>query len=281
MLKITIWDVQHGSAALLQTPNGKNIVIDLGTGDYSNNNEAFSPIKFYLSQNIKKIDSLIITHPHTDHIDDIFNIDSINVSCLVAPKTISEADIRKANKSNDKDKIDKYLGFIGKYSLAVGKDCDPLLPENNGGVTIQYWKPIESSSNINNYSIVTVIKYLDLKIVIPGDNESSSWDELLKRPDFTAAIKNASILVASHHGRESGYKNELFNYFSPYLIIISDGRATETSVTEKYSSKAQGWTVHSNGKSEKRYCLTTRKDGTVEIQIYQNGDNKMMGVYTE
>jgi competence protein ComEC len=69
--------------------------------------------------------------------------------------------------------------------------------------------PLTDSKNLNNCSIVTVLSYARSKIIIPGDNESSSWKALLKRNDLKTAIKDADILLAPHHGRESGWHAEL------------------------------------------------------------------------
>ncbi|BCU07202.1 hypothetical protein Atep_18790 [Allochromatium tepidum] len=41
--KIIFWDVEHGHASYLCTPNGRHIVIDLGTGSYDSGDE-FSPL---------------------------------------------------------------------------------------------------------------------------------------------------------------------------------------------------------------------------------------------
>ncbi len=41
---VVFWDVQHGHAAYIKTPNGRHIVVDLGTGKYSGNNAEFSPL---------------------------------------------------------------------------------------------------------------------------------------------------------------------------------------------------------------------------------------------
>ena len=67
MLKIIIHDIGHGQAVHAFTPNNQTIVIDLGCSDW------FSPLK-WLRKYTETIDSLIITHPHVDHIDEILEI---------------------------------------------------------------------------------------------------------------------------------------------------------------------------------------------------------------
>lgn len=62
-----------------------------------------------------------------------------------------------------------------------------------------------SRSNLNNHSLVAVVSYAGSKIIIPGDNEAASWNELLEYPAFVQAIRGTDILLAAHHGREAGY----------------------------------------------------------------------------
>jgi len=42
---VVFWDVQHGHATYIKTPNNRHIIVDLGTGDYSGNNLEFSPLR--------------------------------------------------------------------------------------------------------------------------------------------------------------------------------------------------------------------------------------------
>lgn len=62
---MTVWDVQLGLAIHVKAPNGKYIVIDLGTGTYESGNSA--PI---LKRRFDNIAYMILTHPHLDHISD-------------------------------------------------------------------------------------------------------------------------------------------------------------------------------------------------------------------
>jgi beta-lactamase superfamily II metal-dependent hydrolase len=266
MLKIIIWDVQHGSSSYIRTPNNQHIVIDLGTG--SRSDSTFSPLSYLKSHwQVTQLDCVVITHPHRDHLDDIFNFDSLFPKVLYRPGHISEVSIRKSNRDVDSDIISKYIEISNRYTEAVFSD--PLYSTNNGGVDIQTFVPTGcSESNINNHSIVTVLSYAGSKILIPGDNEPVSWKELLQRNNFISAIKNTNILVAPHHGRDSGFCNELFDHISPDLTIISDGRFCDTSATGRYTNKTNGCTVYRrNGGIAERRCVTTRKDGVVVIEV--------------
>ena len=149
-------------------------------------------------------------------------------------------------------------------------------PSVSGGVSIkQYASSSSGVSNINNHSGVTVIDYQDVTVVIPGDNEQASWNELMKDRDFATAMNRANVFMASHHGRESGYCTEIFTE-KPNLCVVSDGRVQDTDARQRYSYHAKGWIVHkkNGGSSEKRYCVTTRQDGFIDIKIGLNADSE-------
>jgi competence protein ComEC len=117
------------------------------------------------------------------------------------------------------------------------------------------------------------------KVVInfPGDIEPAAWLSLLTNQNFISVINGVDILVASHHGKESGSCGDVFQYFTPSLAVISDGRFVDTSATSRYSEKSNGWTIHhrdNSRTSEKRKCVTTRSDGHIDIEIGKNDNSK-------
>ena len=265
-LKLIVWDVQHGSAAYIQTPNGKHIAIDLGAGD------ALSPLEYLWNNGIRRLDHVTITHPHMDHIEDILYFDEFEPKTLTIPWHLTEGDIRANNPKlsyEAEQKIQKYLNIGRRFYGTVAPQDDISSPQNNGGALIQMFVPSQApKSNINNHSVVTIIQYSGVKILIPGDNEEFSWQELLGQPAFVDAITNTHVLVAAHHGRKSGFYGPLFDYFNPFITIISDGRVVDTSATARYINVTQGWDVRNrNGTIQNRKCVTTRNDGIIEVMI--------------
>lgn len=280
LLEIVFWDVQHGSAVYIKTPNSTHIVKDLGTGSYGENNKEFSPLLYLKNYwKVEQLDAVIISHPHKDHFDDIFNFDELSPRVLLRPNHLTEQEIMEGVREEDEYLFEKYLEINKRYTRTIitGSGEDPFSPENNGGVEIQTFVPRSCSrSNINNHSIVTVFSYANSKVVLTGDNESCSWKELLEDKDFIKAIEDTDILLAPHHGRESGFYSGLFEYFKPCLTVISDGRFCDSSATDRYSKISTGWTVHhrNNNKNEERYCVTTRDDGVIIVRLGFTPDGK-------
>ena len=270
-MRFITWNVEHGSAAYIKTPNGKHIAVDLGARRATD--AGFKPLA-YLRQNygVTQLDAVIVTHPHLDHIEDIMNFETLSPKSFRRPSHLTENEIWGSNKNASQEIqqiIQKYIKMDKRYNQPSTVETDLSIPSNFGGVQFQLFSPfISPRNNINNHSIVTVMTYQGVKFLMPGDNEPPSWKELLERQDFVAAIQGTHVLVAPHHGRESGYHSPLFKIINPLLTIISDGRFVDTSATSRYSAQTKGWKVsRRNGSQVDRKCVTTRNDGAIDIVV--------------
>ena len=276
ILEIVVWDVQHGNAIYMKTPNGTNIMFDIGTGSYGNGLE-FSPLRHLKYKwGVDCLHCLVISHPHADHISDISNMFDLDLKpeFLCRPEGIDPEKIKGGNQSEYSEIIKRYLKLDRIYNGLLYEGQDPSNSNNNGGVSIRHFRQTEKgTSNLNNYSIVSVIEYANEKILIPGDIESAGWEVLMGRSDFLSAIAGTTIFVASHHGREAGFYSKVFKCFTPDVVIVSDGKYSDTSVTDRYRYYTEGVCVksRSNGNLTARYVLTTRNDGAIYIGIDDNG----------
>ena len=267
-----VWDVKHGNAIYIRTPNEKHIVIDLGVGDYSEGVDDRSPLETLANHyKIGKIDYLIITHPHKDHIKDILNLDKLNLGprILNRPKSFDVNSLLNGASAADKPLFQKYIDLHNSYNTPLSANEIISTPENYGGLKIDFFaNGAEDDNNLNNHSKITVIKYAGTKIVIPGDNEYKSLDGLMRLTSFKNAIADCDILIAPHHGRESAYHTEFVSHCNPRLTIISDGSICDTSANSKYSAATKrGWEILERGTWKKRYLLTTNTDGEVYIDF--------------
>jgi len=114
----------------------------------------------------------------------------------------------------------------------------------------------------NNLSLVLFLKNTGLSIVFPGDLEKAGWKALLQLPAFRQQLATVNIFVASHHGRESGYTEEIFQVCRPDVVIISDESKQFDTQDTNYAQHAKGITWN---KTETRRVLTTRNDGMLTI----------------
>ncbi len=263
---MTVWDVQLGLSVHVKAPNGKYIVIDLGTGTHESGNS--SPLTKRRYDNIAY---MIITHPHLDHIDDILNFDLNSPKILHRAKSLSNDEVMKGVRYCDRAKFEKYCEINNRYSSPVTLQDENYTgnPDNYGGLDIQTFSTSDCDySNFNNFSTITVFTLSMVKIVVCGDNETESLDILMNRRGFKSAIENADVLVAPHHGRESAYHSGFVSLVNPRITIISDTEKTDTSASDRYSCMSRGLNVD----GQTRKCLTTRKDGNIKV-VFGESDN--------
>jgi len=274
-----IWDVKHGNAIFVRTPDNKNLVYDLGRGDYSENSDDRSPLEtLYDHYGVRDIHYLVITHPHRDHIDDILNIDKFNVKIFKRPRNLDKVGIMSNISERDKPKYDKYFALDTEYVHPVPAALVTSDPKNYGDLNNSTFETPGLTTNLNNRSIFTVLEYQGIKVIIPGDNEYASLDLLMQKEDFKAAIEDCDVLIAPHHGRESAYHSAFVKLANPRLIIVSDGSLCDTSANARYSAAAKGWNVYRNGQPTQRKMLTTNTDGEVYIDFGHNGTTRYLSV---
>lgn len=270
ILTINFYDVGHGNCTHIITPNGKNILVDIGS-PWDNS------ISYYFKNTlqIEQIDLLCITHTHKDHIYDLPNLVEVGLSPKVLCRDEEAFPVNHMNISNDSDrKIQSTANDINiRYNQPVSREANPMLPENNGGVSIEVIysrKGDKKSEDPNTYSSIISVQYAGWKILLTGDNDKNILKTRIEEDKyFENFIKGSDVLLAPHHGRDTDFCKEFFDIANPFLTIVSDKKIehdsqilTATNYTNSKSLKVKG---------EDRHVLTTRKDGTIKLKIYGDG----------
>ena len=202
-LKITFISVGQGESALIQTPEGKNILIDCGPlrADFDSGENIIAP---YLKRNdIKNIDLLILTHNHNDHaggsnfiIKNFFvkkvliNFDDYNIyfEKLLSPRNFELQSIK----------------------------CGDVIKIDNLKLYVLY--PFDSTRN--GSPLVILMKYKDESILFTSD---ISKDEERNISVFYGDFLKSNILKVSHHGSKNSSSPELLAKCRPEYSVISCG----------------------------------------------------------
>lgn len=210
-LTVRYIDVGQGDCQLITFPNGKNMLIDAGTTD------AEKTLPQYLqSLGIGKIDYVIGTHPHEDHIGGLDAvINSFDIGEVYMPKatttTKTYKDVLLAVKNKGLS-INPALG--GKTIIDSNSLKAEILAPNS-----------EKYDSINNYSIVLKIQYGDTSFMFTGDAEKLSEKEILNK--FGTNKLKSDVLKIGHHGSSTSSSNEFFNAVAPSFAVISCGKDNE------------------------------------------------------
>lgn len=256
MLKLKIYDVGHGSSILIETDK-INILFDFG----SKTNREFDPFER------NKIYSLFTTHPHMDHISALkyltpYKYDSFLIRNI--PNELIKKLIDEAESEEDRIIYIIYKELNTEKKGLVPYERNPLNPEYNGGVEIKLFTPQQDYNDLNYYSNAMLLKYRGFKILLTGDNDENNLEELMNCESFKKEIENVDVLLAPHHGHESGYHEDFLNHVNPKITMISD-KNNEKVLENVYKSNSRGFVV--KGKDTQK-CLTTYKNGEINIEIY-------------
>lgn len=200
-------DVGQGDCILIQV-NNKNLLID--SGPSSNRKELLD----YLEKlNIKKLDYIIATHPHEDHIG---NMDTIirryNIESFYSPKVTHSSTTFENMISSLVDKNLK-INILNKgvSGIDLGKNT-----------SVSVYSPLENlyTDNLNDYSPIIKITFLNNSFLFTGDAEISTENTVLSQ---NKNLK-CDILKVGHHGSSTSTSLDFLTAVNPSVAIISVGK---------------------------------------------------------
>ncbi|MFA9398230.1 MAG: ComEC/Rec2 family competence protein [Clostridiaceae bacterium] len=202
-LEVTYIDVGKADSILI-TQGNHSMLIDGGT-----NEERKNVYKYIKEKGINKLDYIIATHPHKDHIGGLdYIIDKIEVDKIIMPQieidSNSYDDLMDA--IDDNNVLKEYSKVNNNYSL--GKANFTILAPNEKEYT-----------EINNYSIVIKLDFYNNSFIFEGDAQALSEMEMVeKKYDL-----NADVLKIAHHGSEYATCDDFLKAVNPQYAIISVG----------------------------------------------------------
>lgn len=257
MTKIHIFDVEHGECNIIETPTGHIIMIGVGHNDST----GWRPSD-WLKQRNQQPHCVILSNLDRDHLSDLPNFEpnirpvSIKHNNYVNPDWVEYQKIQESGEVHES--VQTALYWI--RNVFTGQSINP----NYGIEKVFFYHSPSKFQDTNNLSIVTFISYNNVGIMFPGDLETAGWQEFLKDQTFVNCLLRTKILVASHHGRKSGYCKEVFDYCQPDVVIISDKSVIhDTQDHNLYDQHCSGLNFGEN----LRKVLTTRNDGKITIDI--------------
>ena len=238
--RVTMIDVGHGNAALMELPEGYNILID--GGGFSDNSifdigaRIIAP--FLWQKKIKTVDTLVLSHPNSDHLNGLIYIaEYFNVKNVwTNNEAASTFGYKKFIKTIKKNKIHmpEYKEIAGLHHIN-GVRINIFYPSKDFIEKIKK----ETWRNLNNNSLVLKASFGAKSFLFPGDIEARAEYEL-------AAIAGdklkSTVLLAPHHGSKTSSTETLIEKVNPEVIIISSGWKSRfgfphPSVLRRYKEK--------------------------------------------
>ena len=205
-VKVRFFDVGQGDCTLISA-NGKIILIDAGEND-----QAKRVVGYLKAQNISKIDILIGTHPHSDHIggmDAVVN--EFAVGEIILPK------LSDAQTPTTKTYLD-LLTAIADKGVKVRR-ATPGDVIDIGGGKLEILGPISEYTDLNNMSVVSRFVYQNISFWIAGDCSKEAEADLLAQGKVT----KTNVYKVSHHGSSTASSQKFLDQLQPDYCVLSLG----------------------------------------------------------
>ncbi len=220
-LRVTAIDVGQGSSILVRFPTGKNMLID--GGGFSESSFDMGKLvvaPFLYHERISTIDTVVLTHPHPDHLQGLLYItENFNVKEVWSTGQLSKDEIfQQWQKIIVQKKI--KMNFISAQSP----------PAKINGVQLNFlWplKPISADTGdlsyrkVNNDSLVLKMKYGNVSFLCPADISSLVESSLIK----SKRDLHSDVLFVPHHGSYHSSSIDFIKKVSCRYAVISAGKA--------------------------------------------------------
>ena len=213
-LTITILDVGQGNSALIQTPEGKNILVDGGGfSDISSfDTGRFIIAPFLWQKAIQSLDYVILSHPESDHLNGlIFILDNFDVQTLI-----------KNNDQKDSEPFVTLMKICKKKNIRIWNPLTLADQLNFGTIKLIFYESSKEkfSNDFNNNSLVFKLIYNKFSMLFAGD--------ILHHREKNLSINTeidlySDILLSPHHGSSTSSTKVFLDKVAPGTIIISCG----------------------------------------------------------
>lgn len=206
-LYVNFVDVGQGDCIYI-TSGGQNILIDCGEASESDN-----VISYLNKQNVNRLDYVIITHPHSDHMggmDDI--ILSYDIGEVIMPR-LADNDIPDTRYfENFLDACSKKGLYITEAQVGrtfvIGEASAEIIAPTGIGY-----------KNHNDYSVGLLLKHGNNDFLFTGDAEALAEKEMLE----TGKLEHVRVYKAGHHGSSTSSSKAFMEIVSPDYAVITCG----------------------------------------------------------
>ena len=245
-LKVHFLDIGQGDSIFIELPNSETMLIDTGEDYYGQ-----GIINYIEGAGHTKIDYLIGTHPHSDHIGSMgYIVRNFEIGSIYMPKVSANTYMYESLLKSIKSRKLKVKSGKAGVNILKTEDCsaDIIAPVRL------------DEENLNNCSIVIRLTYKNTSFLFTGDAEKEEF----------AAIKadmQADVLKVAHHGSTTSTTQELLAKINPKYAVISCGKNNDYGHPHqevlKYLKKA-GCTVY---RTDRQKTVTFISDGEAyEVQ---------------
>lgn len=195
-------DIGQGDSIFVELPNGECMLIDAGVA----NKGEF--IESYISESgYNKIDYLVATHPHADHIGSMaYIVSNMDIGQVYMP-----------NVSTTTKTYEKLLEAIQQKGLKIKSAKAGMNIVEESDLRVDILAPVKiDEDELNNCSIIIKITYGYDSYLFIGDAEKEELDTV-------SSDMSADVLKVGHHGSRTSTTEKFLEQVNPKYAVISCG----------------------------------------------------------
>ena len=243
-------DVGQGDSEFLELPNGQTMLID--TGEY----DQADTVETYISNlGYSRIDYLVETHPHSDHMGAMADvIKSFDIGEVYAPKV-----------SHTTKTYENFLDAVANKGLQINATERGMTIAADSGASIEVLSPYPNTDydDLNDWSIILKITYGNTSFLFTGDASSSVINK--------AQAGDIDVLKVGHHGSKTSTTNELISTLQPTWAVIEVGTGNDYGHPHSQAIKALEKNKVTIYRSDTNGNITATSDGSNITWTTQKG----------
>ena len=220
-LEVLVLDVGQGDAIFLGCPNGRTVLVDGGSREAGMDMGERVIMPFLREKGIRRIDAVIATHAHSDHIGGL-------VTLLEQCEVGHYLDNGQAYHSWTARRIQELIRERGiKYRVVAAGDS--LVGLGGVGAVILHPAPAYVSAEdsaphgLNNGSVVMRISFGSRSVLLTGDVEWDADEDLLRWGERL----RSDVLKSAHHGSKTSSSVPFLGAVGPRTAVVSCGEGNK------------------------------------------------------
>lgn len=206
-LKVSFLDVGQGDAILIETPDGKQMLVD-GGADTAVLRQLGKELGFF----DRTLDLVVTTHPDADHIGGLVSVlERYKVSAILETSNSKKTPVTEAFTAATAAEGATITDADAGQEIALGE-----------GVVLRVLSPAGDESNweSNTASIVIRVEYGSTSVMLTGDAPLEIENYLV---DTYPQFLKSNILKLGHHGSKTSSSDAWLDAVDPDYAVVSAG----------------------------------------------------------
>lgn len=201
--KVHFIDVGQGDAILIEADE-HYMLIDAGE-----NNQGITVVNYLKELGIKKLDYVIGTHPHSDHIGGLDNvIHSFDIGKVIMPDVVHTTKTFEDVLDAISEKDLKITKAVAGNTYSLGTSSFTIVAPN-----------ASDYKELNDYSVGIKFTNGENSFLLTGDAEELSETQMLNN----GMDLSADVLKLGHHGSSTSSHSNFLDVVDPDYAVISAG----------------------------------------------------------